>query len=211
MRIFSKILFSTLLLAGASGEAFACACCSEPGSRFEATEKLDAYKSGELVRLRFTGTAKLMSDAGFPDNVKGVAAPSDKAYRLTADPIKRQMVLKLANPAGGTGQITFPLPKTIAVQQFDPGQSIGKPAKSAGGGPDLHKEWRFEGPVKLSGIFAKGAKRGTAKLIIQGHGNNCTSASDLTNWTLDIAGRGVKFGLLGSFAEPAAEVEAKKR
>ena len=56
MGVFTKLAFGALLLAGASGEALACACCSEPGARFEANDKLEGYNRGELARLRFAAT-----------------------------------------------------------------------------------------------------------------------------------------------------------
>jgi hypothetical protein len=197
------VLWTSMLAASISGQALACACCSEPGQTNQSTETLGSYSGGELKRLRLAGTAQLITAVDFPKNVKGVAAPSSKDYRLTAPEIKREIVLNLTDPAGGTGQITFPLPKKFSTYQNDPGAGGSKnPPKSAGGGPLLSKTWTLEGPVKLSGIFAKGAKRGSAKLEIDGQGNSCTSAENLTGWTSRVSARNVAFGLLGKFAEP---------
>jgi hypothetical protein len=212
-------LWTGVLAASVSGEALACACCSEPGQSNTSIEKLESYSGGELKRLRFAGTGQLITAVDFPKNVKGVVAPSDRDYRLSAPEIRREMVLNLTAPAGGTGQIIFALPKKFSTYQNDPGAGGSKtPPKSAGGGPLLYKSWTLEGPVKLSGIFAKGAKRGSAKLEIDGQGNSCTSAENLTGWKLVVSGRNVAFGFLGKFAEPmpardevAASKPAKKR
>jgi hypothetical protein len=204
------VLWSIVLATGISGEALACACCSEPGQTNQSTEKIGSVNGGELKRLQFGSTGQLITAVDFPKNVKGVAAPSSKDYRLTSPVIKREIVLNLTDPAGGTGQITFPLPKKFSTYQNDPGAGGSKnPPKSPGGGPLLSKTWTLQGPVKLSGIFAKAAKRGTAKLEIQGQGNSCTSAENLTSWKLEVAGRGVAFGMLGKFATPRDEVETK--
>jgi hypothetical protein len=153
----------------------------------------------------------LVTAVDFPKNVKGVAAPSTKDYRLTAPEIKREIVFNFTDPAGSAGRITFHLPKKFEVSQNDPGTGGSKnPPKSAGGGPLLYKSWTIAGPVSLTGIFAKGAKRGTAKLQIDGQGNSCTSAEDLTSWTLMVSGKGVAFGLLGKFAPPMAALDEAK-
>jgi hypothetical protein len=208
LRSRQSFLLMALVSAGMSGEALACACCSEAGQRLELTENLSPYISEELALLRFAPTAKLITDAGFPDSVKGVANPSDKPYQLKASEIKGELTLTLTDAAGGgTGQIVFPLPKKISRFEVDP----GKAETSPGRGPDLYKEWRFEGPVRLSGSVATSAKRGTAKLVLHGHGNSCTSAPDITHWTLALTGRGVKFGLMGKFGAPAEEAAARPK
>jgi hypothetical protein len=206
------IVWTTLFSASTSGAALACACCSEPGQTNQSTENMGSYNGGELKRLRFAGTAQLISAVDFPKNVKGVSAPSIKDYRLTAPDIERAIVLNLTDPAGGTGQITFPLPKKFSTYQNDPGAGGSKnPPKSPGGGPLLYKTWTLEGPVSLSGIFAQGAMRGTAKLLIDGQGNSCTSAENMNGWKLEVSGRRVAFGFLGKFATPAQDTTANKK
>ena len=39
--------------------ARACACCSDPGMRFEATNDINQYEKDELGRIRFDDTAQL--------------------------------------------------------------------------------------------------------------------------------------------------------
>jgi hypothetical protein len=140
------VLWTSALAAGVSGEALACACCSEPGQTNQFTEKLESYSGAELKRLRLASTAQLITAVDFPKNVKGVAAPSTKDYRLNAPEIKRQIVFNFKDPAGGTGQITFPLPEKFSTYQNDPGAGGSKnPPKSAGGGPLLYKSWTSKG------------------------------------------------------------------
>jgi hypothetical protein len=203
---FRTIALAALLTTTAAADVFACACCSEAGQRYENTAKIDTYASSELALLRFSPTAKLVTDAGFPESVKGIAAPSEKPYAVQAAPISRSVDLKLSGP--GTGAIAMRLPKKMTEFKADPRNG----AKSAGNGPDLQKEWRFEGPVRLSGAVAAGARRGTGKLVLHGHGNNCWSATDITHWTLTVTGRKTNFSLIGKFAAPAEEKpEAAKK
>jgi hypothetical protein len=127
---FSRTMSLGLLLtAGISARALACACCSEPGMRFETTEKISDYTRGELALMRFQPTAKLVTDAGFPDTVKGVAAPSDKGYQLIVPAIRREVVINLTEPGStAVGQITFPLPRKNGQFQVDPGNGGKSPA-----------------------------------------------------------------------------------
>jgi hypothetical protein len=184
------IAAAIVLSSSISGEALACACCSEPGQRFDRSEVPDAYIRGELALLKFGNTAKGSREG----------TPVAQVYRLKASRIKREVALTLTDAMGGTGRIVIPLPKMMSRQEYDAGKGD---AKSAGGGPDITKEWRFEGPAKLSGIVARGGTHGSATLILRGHGNSCAAAPDFTHWTLAVAGRASKLEMVGTFAEPA--------
>jgi hypothetical protein len=77
--------------------------------------------------------------------------------------------------------------------------------KSAGGGPLLYKEWRWEGVPNAEGIFLKGSQR--YSLVFQGHGNRCDDASDFSHWRLEVTGKNISYVLFGAFGREDANEE----
>lgn len=192
----ARAFLGAALLAwlGLAQSALACACCTEPGQRLERTVALSPGLSEELSRVRFASTASLLADAGFPDTVKGVAAPDTGAYHLVADRIKGRLAFQLTNPAKQSGRIAMALPRQLTRFEVDP-----RHPASNGHGPELYKEWRLEGEATLSGIVGASGRRGHARLILHGHGNGCTTADHFTHWTLSVVGPDIRFTFLGEF------------
>ena len=124
-------------------EARACACCSDPGEYGERTAKIEDRDVAELENLQFAATARLfMTDAG-EDAVKGVTPVLD-SYGLVVAFDKKGWRFTFRTDDGKTGTLTLPLPAKKATFAAD----IHDGAKSAGGGPLLYKEWRFEGSAR---------------------------------------------------------------
>jgi hypothetical protein len=74
---------------------------------------------------------------------------------------------------------------------------------SAGGGPLLYKEWRFEGRVSGTGFFGAGIVAPTRYLLVlQGRGNGCQDAADFTHWRLQVSGRRAHYAFYGELARP---------
>ncbi len=186
----------TLLAVTAVDRAHACACCSEPGQRLEQTAPLDSGQKEELQSLRFAANATFFTDAGFPDSIEGVADPASEPYRLTASLTSDRLTLTLSGAGDRKGSIALPLPADVSSFEVDPRVTS---ELSSGGGPVLYKEWRLSGNADLDGILAKAAKRATARFILHGQGNSCTSAVDFSHWTLEVRGPGIRFTLLGAF------------
>ena len=158
-----------------AGQAFACACCTDSGQRFEATGNLEGYERDELARISFAASARLFVDPGFPDTVEGISNPSDQNYKLKVTQTARQLVFAFADAAGTPGSVTFPLPKRFTRFEVDP----RAPDQAEGGnGPTLYKEWRFQGVAKLGGNLAARGVWANSRLILHGRGNGCTSAAD---------------------------------
>jgi len=174
--------------------ARACACCSDPGMRFEATNDINEYEKDELGRIRFDDTAQLFTTPAFPEDIKGIVTPSDKPYRVRGITGPTPWTFELSDSEGKQGTIVFPLPRRLARFMVDPRD---EEATSAGGGPRLYKEWRLASTGDLSGLVAENKKKAQATLILQGHGNGCTMAEDFTHWTLQVSGPDVRFTLLG--------------
>lgn len=81
--VVRSLLVAALIGITQITKAAACACCSDPGDRFEGREDLSDYTRGELRMIRLAPNAKLYANAGFPGSVKGLQKPQDGAYRVT--------------------------------------------------------------------------------------------------------------------------------
>jgi hypothetical protein len=193
-------LFATaacsLLAVTAADRAHACACCSEPGQRFEATTPLRPGLLEEILTLRAKPTASLYSDAGFPDSIKGVADPQSRPYKVAATISRDGVAISTISDVEQTGSIFLPMPDLVSRLEIDP-RVAGE--RSPGGGPLLYKEWRLDGTAALAGIFSKSGSHATARFILHGQGNGCPTAGDFSHWTLEVRGPGIRFTLLGAF------------
>ena len=197
MSFFKRETVSALTIAAAlfaqTEAAQACACCTDPGQRFETNGPMDEYIRGELALMRFGPTALLYSSPGFPDDVLGIVKPSTDPYRVRAA-ILGTVSFDIVDPAGHTGRIQFATPRAISRFEVDPRADLGP---SPPNGPNLYKEWRLSGPAKLSGVAAGAGTFATATLILHGSGNSCSSSIDFKRWTLSVKGKGVEFTFLG--------------
>ncbi len=88
--------------------ARACACCSDPGMRFEAADDIDEYEKDVLGRIRFDDTAQLFITPAFPEDIKGIVAPSDRPYEFRGFADPKRWTFELSDSAGKQGTIVFP-------------------------------------------------------------------------------------------------------
>lgn len=183
-----------ILSASFANDAAACACCSEIGQRTDYTGPLESYVRGEIDLVDFAATARLFTNAGYPDNIEGIGEPSDEDYKLKVTRGASGFVFELTDAKGRKGLIVFPLPKTITRFEVDPRAET----EVGGTGPALFKEWRLRGPAKLDGSLAAHGRWANAELILHGSGNSCTSAIDFGSWTLSVNGKGIRFAFLGA-------------
>ena len=94
-------------------------------------------------------------------------------------------VFDFRDKAGGLGTLTLALPATVSIFEVDPRRG----ERPGGQGPTLYKEWKLTSAAAGTGIFAPGVGSGQRiTLILQGHGNSCTSSSDFTHWSIVISG-----------------------
>jgi hypothetical protein len=191
---------TSLALLARAPNAGACACCSEPGQRIEGVSPLSSYEKGELGRLRFAKAAKLyLTAAGF-DAVNGIRDPAS-AYEVGVARQGDLWTFTFKDGKNNAGTLAFTLPPKIESFFVDTHDQ-----KQAGaGGPLLYKEWRLAAPVAGTGIFTPGmAGNPTARLILHGRGNACTSVEQLTAWTLVVSGPKADYTLYGSLSTPAS-------
>jgi hypothetical protein len=175
-----------------------CACCANTGDWYETTGRLQDYEMAELRRVRFGAPAKVYTHEGMDGAPKGIGADY-LSFELSSLTSPRGLItLKFTGERGETGSLVLIMPKVATSFGTD---MHDMPDGSAG--PILYKEWRFDGPASGSGIFRKGAGRGTRfSLILQGRGNNCLSAEDFRNWRLDIKGPRASYAFYGALADP---------
>ena len=187
LSLFAVILFSPI-------NALACACCADPGFYKISVQRPSVIQLRELKRLKFSA-ASLYSTAGFPDNVRGLREPVDGKYEASGTVDPGGWNFKFKDPNGKDGELNLRMPKNFVDYAVD----LRRGERGGAGSVMLYKEWRFKFRVKNgSGIFADGIKGKTEYfLVLQGKGNACTSASDFTNWRLEVTGKKANYAFYG--------------
>jgi hypothetical protein len=194
--LFSLAILASLLLL--PSRASACACCSEPGDYHISMGRPSASDLSLVRAMRFGGTANLfLTEADLEEDAKGLAQPAE-TYSLNGSLVGRAWKL-IFRDGSKSGILTLPLPVKMLSYAVDTRDG----RTSAGGGPLLYKEWRFEGPVTGTGIFQAGTTSATKYfLVFQGRGNACDNAHDFTHWRLEITGKKAAFAFYGALAPP---------
>lgn len=196
MKSIRTALFASsivLLACAIWNDAFACACCTNPGQRNVGVAKLNSGKIQEIQSLRFAASAQLFVGEADPEFFKGITSPSEH-YELNAAWQKDQLVFAFRDKPGRSGTLTLPRPNTVSIFEVDP--RTGKP--DSGTGPSLYKEWKLASKPAGSGIFSVGlGPSQLLTLIMQGRGNSCTSSIDFTHWTLVMQGPKAGFTFFG--------------
>jgi hypothetical protein len=178
-------------------QAAACACCTNQGQRRVGVEKLDSGKREEIGRLRFSADAQLFSGEGDPESIKGIAKSSGR-YELRVSQEPNRWLFDFRDKAGGSGMLSLAIPTTLSIFEVDP--RLGE--RPGGQGPILYKEWKLTSAAAGSGIFAPGVGSGQRiTLILQGHGNSCTSSGDFTHWSIVISGPKAQYTLFGDLQQ----------
>jgi hypothetical protein len=196
LSLFSLAVSAVLLLPAAG--AWACACCSDEGDYYVRSGRPSEYELSLVRQMRFGRTAHLyMTPGGDEESAKGLSY-SAEGYALGGSLVGG--VWKLAFRDGRkTGTLSLPLPARMTSYAAD----IHDGQTSAGGGPLLYKEWRFEGQVSGTGLFRAGMVGPTKYLLVlQGRGNGCHNAEDFKHWRLQISGRKTRYAFYGELADP---------
>jgi hypothetical protein len=191
-RLFGRCFFLAfaLFVAGLSAprRVDACACCSEEGAHYTGTNKIASYEISLLDEMRFNSVAHLYggSDVRLPEEYVLNGLLTGKVWKLTLQEGMTSGVLSLSRPSKMT--------------RFTADIHDGR--TSAGGGPLLYKEWRFEGSASGTGLFASADVAPTKYiLVLQGRGNNSDNSEDFTNWRLQIKGKRETYAFYGEMAK----------
>lgn len=196
-RTFALLLGLGCGLAAGGTAAWACACCTNQGQRYVGIAKLDSTLREEISRLRFMADAELYTGERDTSDIKGIANPSDK-YELHVSQEASRWVFSFRDKAGRAGTLTLAIPATVSIFSVDPRLD----EREGGTGPSLFKEWKLTSNAAGTGIFTAGMGSGQRiTLIVQAHGNNCTSADMATHWTLMVHGPKAEYHFFGKFVQ----------
>lgn len=165
-----------------------CACCTDEGEWYQTTGKTDFY---QLERVRFATAVKTYE----PPSSDGELSST---YVLSHTRAGRRWQLRFRDEQGKTGTLSFALPPSAVNYGADMHDD-----SDTGLGPLLYKEWRFSGPVQVTGDFKRVLKGPTRfHLILQGRGRGCTEAEDFKHWTLKLSGAGASHTFYGALNKP---------
>lgn len=185
-RSLAGLLLAVAFALAQTGQASACACCTNPGQRYVENTKLDTYRRSVIDEVRFTKEATLFTDERDFTDLKGIASPSAKPYAFSVAKQKDRLVFSFRDEKRNDGALTLAVPDAVAVFEVD---SRDAEFKNRELGPALYKEWRLTTPFAGTGIF-KAGNGGYQRitLILQGRGRGCTEASHFTHWTISVHG-----------------------
>jgi hypothetical protein len=192
------ILCAAVLLLAAHSPALACACCSDRGARYVATEPMSEWRLGQIGEMAFANEATLLDrdDGDLPKGMKF----SGSTFELEFTRREGQIVLSFRDRVDREGTIVFTIPKTISIFEVDPRGDT----KDEGLGPSLNKEWSLTADAAGDGLFAPIVGAGQKlTLIFHGHGRGCTEAMHFTDWTLQIHGLAANVTLFGALDSAA--------
>lgn len=194
--ILASIPLVLMLVTAPSAKA--CACCAEPGTWREGSQKVTAFERAELQRIRFDEVARLYLTAAGLEAIKGIENPSER-YSIGQSRRGGRWTLTFRDRSGRSGMLSFQLPALATTLGVD----LRDGRQSPGGGPLLYKEYRLEGTVSGTGIFTRGsAARPRFRLILHGRGNSCLSARDFRHWTLRVTGVRASYSFFGGLKQP---------
>ncbi len=154
--------------------AFACACCAEPGEYIISTTKPDSYKLGLIKEMKFSEAANLfMTEAGF-DGIKGLSniakdydsnnwVASPEFFGLNNIFAAKTWKFNFKTKTGKSGTLVLPLPTQMLSFKADIHDKTE-------GEVSLYKEWRFKGNVQSgNGFFSPSISNPTTYfLVLQG-------------------------------------------
>ena len=189
-------VLAALLALSAPSDAFACACCTDPGERNVDVSKLETSMIEMIKEVEFAKKVELFTGAGGVESIQGIEAPSERyAVKITWE--KDRAVIELNDDKGHSGSLSLQFPDKISIFEVDTHDGPKKPY-----GPALYKEWKLTGKASGTSAFSAANDPGQLlTLILQGRGNACTSPNDFTHWTLVMEGPKANYLLFGDLVK----------
>jgi hypothetical protein len=178
----------------ATGDALACACCSNTASRYVGVEKLSEQRLGDIGRMTFAEEAFVAETAAdHPAEIQNFGTK----LQLAVTQSKKEIVFSFRGEAGRAGVLTLAIPDTISIFEVDPrGMS-----KDTGLGPNLYKEWQLTANVRGTGALRPMVDPSQkVALILHGGGRGCTEVMHFTDWTLIVRGPAGKITFYGALS-----------
>jgi len=172
--------------------ALACACCADPGTRFQEVSELGAWEISEIAALAPTSPARLYQSACGLDCVGGITDPQT-AYDVAMEVTETGLAFVLSDGRGPRGALTFPWPETYTWFAVDT-------ALDGKGDPQVYTELRFRGALAATGDFAQDGPV-AAELVLSGFGNVCITRQSFDGWMLSVSDDSAQFRLFGTLSE----------
>ena len=186
------VLALAALIAGLlPGAALACACCADPGTRFEQVAERGDWEVTQIARLVPSGPARLYLGACGLGCVDGIANPQPR-YDVAMAVSDNGIVFTLSGAGAERGTLTFPWPESYVWF----GADIALSGLSGERAAALYTEMRLRGPVAGTGDFAQDGPA-EAELVLSGFGNMCILARTFEGWSLTVTGAGGDYRLFG--------------
>lgn len=200
VRSITGVAMLVVLLIAPINAAHACACCSQAGQRYDATNEFGSFEQEILQAIKFKSTAELFGSA---DDAFGLIDPTIEEdenlleFAMVSTITPGLLTFRLSHAGKTRGTIRFPMPQRKAEFLVDI-----RDGKSSEGhhGPSLYKEWRFNGNATLSGLAKQGTHKAKIELILQGRGISCPTVEDFSHWSMAIDGENVQFRLTGALS-----------
>jgi hypothetical protein len=185
------LLFVIVFVLFSPITSFACACCAEKGTYSISVVKPDSYILEELQKLKIS-TTNLYTDTGYPDTIKGLI-PLGETFTASCLLKNKMWKFDFKDDKNKSGMLNLPLPANYVDYRVDLQET------EDGNDATLYREFRFKWKVGGgTGIFQKGITPATNYfLVLQGRGNNCTSAETFTHWHLEITGAKANYSFFG--------------
>lgn len=182
-------LFSITLFVS---DIFACACCADRGHYSISTSKPSEYVLDTLKKIKLT-SANLYSNAGYPDNIKGIDPLGDN-FSVTNNFAGTIWNVEFKDNTSKNGKLDLLKPLSMVEYMVDL-----EPSEDETPDITLYKEWRFKYKINdATGIFRKGFDGDNEYfLVLQGKGNLCTNPEDFNNYRLEITGKNSNFMFFG--------------
>lgn len=191
--MLARMVSGLVLAAGlAPAAALACACCADPGARFEQVAGLGDWEISQIAALSARGPARLYVSACGMECVAGIDTPRD-SYDVEMRADENGLTFKMSTGKTARGQIVFAWPD--AYTWF--GTDTNLDARD--GAAELYTELRFVGSVTGSGDFA-GDGPSRAELVFSGSGNTCITTRSFDGWMLSVRDERADYRLFGAVA-----------
>jgi hypothetical protein len=185
-------------------DAFACACCIDPGYYERSTWRVTSNDIWTYQELKFDSLANLYESAAGFDGIKGLDAlrrAEEKGEQfdlsMSQSLTGRTWRFTIRSSTGPEGTIEVPLPRTMVKFKVDIHDN------EPGTEPGLYKEFQFRGTAASgTGMFRRDVVKGTSYfLILQGRGNGCDSSSDFNHWRLELTGPKAQYSFFGKLLQ----------
>ena len=188
--MFKRIsLLTALTLGGLPGAALACACCADPGTRFQDEVELGEWELSEIARLAATGPAQPLS-IGLRVGVCGRHRKPQSSYEVSVTATNDGVTFSLGSGTGPGGALVFGWPESYTWFGADT-------TLAAQGDTQIYTELRFRGTVTATGDFAQDGPL-EAELVLSGFGNMCITTRSFSGWMLSVSDEAAQYRLFGT-------------